>query len=265
MFIFLAGFSAGEETLSLNFQIDKKDNVEITNITYSNAKPIINQAVSDYYMLFTDSMNKEVYRLSFFVSFSVETFAPSDIDATTAAVFIRVPFEKIRQARYLSIYHGTNLLVKADLKKYLCNKDNKCAPDKGENAFNCIEDCGDKGIVCGNKICENGENENCKTDCQAQEIPATATPNILTEECGNNICENNENYLACDLDCPSGASDSFCDSVSDGICDPDCNEWEDSDCKKPKKSNFLIIFFTVFLIVMIAGIIYFLKFRKKTQ
>ncbi len=49
----------------------------------------------------------------------------------------------------------------------------------------------------------------------------------------NNVCEPNakENFLGCEIDCPSGSIDDYCDKVLDGICDLDCSIKEfDIDC-----------------------------------
>ena len=52
----------------------------------------------------------------------------------------------------------------------------------------------------------------------------------FADTCGNKICEPYESYENCPQDCKSGAKDSFCDKVKDGICDPDCIQKDDSDC-----------------------------------
>ena len=60
-------------------------------------------------------------------------------------------------------------------------------------------------------------------------IPATTTLRVFN--CGNSRCDEMENYKSCPGDCPSGSSDKYCDGLDDGICDPDCYEWEDPDCE----------------------------------
>ncbi len=54
--------------------------------------------------------------------------------------------------------------------------------------------------------------------------------------CGNGICEAHESYENCTQDCPSGGADDYCDHQKDGICDPDCHNWQevDPDCAKHK-------------------------------
>jgi hypothetical protein len=49
----------------------------------------------------------------------------------------------------------------------------------------------------------------------------------------NNKCEldKGENYKTCPQDCHSGSKDGYCDKVIDKICDPDCSQNQDIDCK----------------------------------
>ena len=62
--------------------------------------------------------------------------------------------------------------------------------ENGENLANCAGDC-PQNPVCGNGICETGENSNnCLGDCP---------PNPV---CGNGTCESGENLANCPGDCP---------------------------------------------------------------
>ena len=86
------------------------------------------------------------------------------------------------------------------------------------------------------------------------------------------ICNGDENYVACSIDCPSGSQDNICDTVPDGICDPDCLSG-DSDCSEevakpiatvqepfvePKAPSSLLylIPFGVILLILIGYLIY---------
>ena len=51
------------------------------------------------------------------------------------------------------------------------------------------------------------------------------------EPCFEGFCENIENFLTCPNDCPSGSRDNYCDLQRDGICDPDCPNY-DFDCEE---------------------------------
>lgn len=55
----------------------------------------------------------------------------------------------------------------------------------------------------------------------------------------NSLCESslNENYFTCVEDCPSGSFDGVCDLIDDGICDKDCVDDADIDCKEQKEEK----------------------------
>ncbi|MBN1544069.1 hypothetical protein JW898_01250 [Candidatus Woesearchaeota archaeon] len=55
--------------------------------------------------------------------------------------------------------------------------------------------------------------------------------NKVCEPCLGGFCSLAENFVSCS-DCFSGSNDGFCDTVQDGICDPDCNyDVADPDCE----------------------------------
>ncbi len=68
---------------------------------------------------------------------------------------------------------------------------------------------------------------------------------------GNNICDNNENYQNCPLDCLSGGNDNYCDKVSDGICDPDCDTG-DFDCETVEKEEIVEKSYTWIILLLVA-------------
>ena len=123
-------------------------------------------------------------------------------------------------------------------------EEGKCGDDSctvGENYGNCPKDCS-SGSEDG--YCDGVSDGICDPDCVALEekvkdpdcITTTTKKTTTTIQlCNKNKkCEPSlgENYKTCPQDCPSGSKDNYCDKVSDGICDPDCTENEDSDCKK---------------------------------
>ncbi|MBI2660582.1 hypothetical protein HYX07_05460 [Candidatus Woesearchaeota archaeon] len=85
-----------------------------------------------------------------------------------------------------------------------------------------------------NNICDASESlEACPSDCT----------------CGNKACDANEDYLKCSSDCPSGQKDNVCDKVADGICDPDCGNKGDYDCKGISSNLFAYIGIAAVLII----------------
>ncbi|MBN1156509.1 hypothetical protein JXA85_02760 [Candidatus Woesearchaeota archaeon] len=90
------------------------------------------------------------------------------------------------------------------------------------------------------------------------------------DTCGDGICGTTESSYNCQLDCPSGTPDSFCDSKEDGICDVDCYG-NDPDCNgykarvpgagiitpgKADKGFFLKLGLGIFFIILITIIIF---------
>jgi putative hemolysin len=64
-------------------------------------------------------------------------------------------------------------------------------------------------------------------------VEVTKVMNLSFAEgiCGDGTCAMDENTGSCARDCPSGASDGFCDGAGDGRCDPDCPAGGDADCR----------------------------------
>lgn len=106
-------------------------------------------------------------------------------------------------------------------------------------------------IICdGNGVCSGGENyQNCPMDCPIggqdsvcnARMDGTCDPDCAEGEdldCQSLICNKDgkcdtllgETYKLCPFDCESGQADDYCDSISDGRCDPDCSMGKDLDC-----------------------------------
>lgn len=81
--------------------------------------------------------------------------------------------------------------------------------------------------------------------------------------CGNGRCDPDEDYFLCPSECPSGASDRYCDGAEDGICDPDCSEDEDPDCKVSEGIQDLtpVIISVVVVIIIIVLVVFFLLYK----
>ena len=66
------------------------------------------------------------------------------------------------------------------------------------------------------------------------EVEVTRLMNLSFAEsrCGDRTCGFPENHLTCPADCPSGATDEYCDGIIDGRCDRDCRNklLRDPDC-----------------------------------
>jgi len=97
--------------------------------------------------------------------------------------------------------------------------------DVGETYENCQADC-HSGTKDG--YCDKINDGVCDEDCILQQIPASDSD---CPYCGDGNCEGVESYENCQADCPSGFKDNYCDTISDGRCDPDCSLESDIDCQ----------------------------------
>lgn len=76
----------------------------------------------------------------------------------------------------------------------------------------------------------------------------------------NQHCQAPENHASCPQDCPSGSNDQFCDTLSDGRCDPDCLA-NDLDCTS-KEENKVIYFLFVLIFILMVIVLFCKKFRR---
>jgi len=161
-------------------------------------------------------------------------------------------------------------------------RDGKCDPDcKERNLSEKDPDCVSKPL-CGNGICEPGENQkNCCRDCGCPSGKECVN-NVCVSKCGNGRCELGENFGNCPKDCPSGGKDGYCDRVKDGKCDPDCERKEDKDCwcnrngicepeyedyltcpEDCKRPGYQILLILIPIIIIIAGLLYFIYSKSE--
>lgn len=130
----------------------------------------------------------------------------------------------------------------------------------GENYDKCPQDCPSGGE---DTFCDGIADGICDPDCIALGIkendPDCITTTTKKTTTTIQLCNKNkkcepilgENYNTCSPECPSGSKDDYCDKVSDGICDPDCTEKEDFDCKKPSMLWFYIVIGIVIIVLLV--------------
>ena len=95
-------------------------------------------------------------------------------------------------------------------------------------------------------------------------IVSNPEPEPKQELCNlNSLCEGEENYGNCPEDCFSGSQDNYCDRVKDDICDLDCGNSFDDDCKK---SNLFLYLIGMLFFGSLGGLgYYFYKKRNSSQ
>lgn len=89
------------------------------------------------------------------------------------------------------VYVDGNLVTSNSLQvEVICNQNNICEPNFGENYNTCPEDCRSGS---GDGICDLVRDGRCDPDCTSK--------GDLDCACGNNICEKFENKIICPADC----------------------------------------------------------------
>ncbi|MCX6710601.1 MAG: hypothetical protein NTZ02_00750, partial [Candidatus Woesearchaeota archaeon] len=149
---------------------------------------------------------------------------PVEWEINETVVDLKMPYQK--NAKTIKIFHDDKEIFSFNISSF-CQINYKC--DEYENEISCPEDC-------------------------STTINETTTLNTSASGCGNSVCDSTETYFSCPQDCHSGGRDGYCDSMKDGICDPDCMPSQDSDCASsstPAKTDAS----TRILIVAIFGVI----------
>jgi putative hemolysin len=99
-----------------------------------------------------------------------------------------------------------------------------------------------------------------------EEIEVTKLMGLSFREttCGDGDCDI-ENHKTCPQDCPSGGIDDYCDLKVDGICDPDCEEGKDRDCKISQESEKPTTTCMPLLLFPVVGLISFFGFHLRNN
>lgn len=130
--------ASAEPVLVLNYAICKNDSVSINSIKYADGTAKVYQgADGEYELRMTSENGNAIASLYLPVSFYLHSEPPRDVDCSIG--YQRLPWES--DAKSLEFYHDDRLLKKIDLSGYICNRNNLCEPDSGENTVNCPRDC----------------------------------------------------------------------------------------------------------------------------
>lgn len=71
----------------------------------------------------------------------------------------------------------------------------------------------------------------------------------------NGICDKNENSISCPEDCDIAIKDNLCTAFEDNVCDPDCIEGRDIDCREVEAKRKQASISLAFLFIMLAALI----------
>ncbi len=172
----------------------------------------------------------------------------------------------------------------------ICNFNDVCDEERGEDVDNCPSDCVEGENLCRNgKQDENEEGVDCGGPC-ANECPSCNNDGICEFttfgetalqcpkdcSCGDNVCDATEKDDLSNTYCPQDCKEEICNN--DGFCDPgETTENCPKDCaapsaitEEPPEKERKFPFVTILIIVVIGlaivfGIYYFTKKRKKPE
>jgi len=256
IFLLIPAVYAQEKTIYLNLIYspgEEKFWFESIDVNYGTIflPPIVEE--KPVYIL---KILDENYEKLFSKNFSVEIKVFDMPSPPNVSLVLMLPY--FSTGKSINILKDDHTLFSIDLE-LICNKNNIC--DNYENYFSCEIDC-PSGSNDG--TCDKLTDSKCDPDCAIPsddpdcitKIVTTITEKTTTtiQLCNKNKkCEPNlgENYKTCPQDCPSGGRDDYCDGRADGICDPDCTEKEDPNCKKPSMLWVYIIVGTVIIVLLV--------------
>lgn len=245
--ILIVSSAYAENVLSVYLDVYKNNSVKLKEMKVMSGRPTEYTNPGDYKLQILDSDNEVMVEKSISLNFMIMTDPPTESDVSS----INQKIEFNTSMKYLKLFLNENEIFSKEL--VLCNNNGIC--NQYESYLSCPSDC---PLKSRDGICIKDRDGTCDPDCSEGADPDCQ---VVSDKCGNGICDSGENYKLCSKDCPSGTKDSFCDSVADGKCDPDCSQKEDVDCVKPSNRIFIYIIIGVVAIALLAFI--FLKSRKE--
>lgn len=137
----------------VNAWIYENDTIELEDLKLLFFSPTYYERGS-YTIHQLDKNDKDLFNMSFPVSFLIMTDPPEASDISMIDLFI--PYNK--DAEYITINHGEKEIFRQDLS-ITCNKDGNCG--KFESFLSCPEDCTQEN----DDICVPAENGVCDPQC----------------------------------------------------------------------------------------------------
>ena len=206
------------------FNPTKANSISLTIEFYSNDSAILKeyyfttenfanflpyQGVGDYFVKILDKNNSvlfyEKFNVLFYIQIQKETEVTyKEVNSSIVSLRLYLPSESYS----IKFYKEEKEILSLFLPDLICNKNNICEREKGEDEYLCPKECLALAQVpiCGNKVCESPqENQtNCCLDCGCpSEYNCIDNKCVEKPICGNNICEINlgENSNNCPQDC----------------------------------------------------------------
>lgn len=165
----------------------------------------------------------------------------------------------------------------------ICNRDEVCDYDRGEDQNNCADDCDaactnslkdafEEGIDCGGPCSSSCSNANV---CEVNGVCETSygeTSSNCNEDCycGDSVCDSSEDELSCPDDCSgidsSYCGDGYCDSLTedDSTCPSDCSDGS-APPVKPSSSGGISIWVWALIFLLIIGAGAYVWYKRKNK
>jgi len=170
--------------------------------------------------------------------YSSQSSCPSSYTYDTVSCVNKVKTTKTYRVTYTWTDHcycnqQTQLISQQSQNVDCCNN-NDCPTNYACQNYVCVQQA-----VCGNKICESGENvNNCPQDCAGTCGDGICNPYYESRNncpqdcgqvqpvCGNNVCESGENVNNCPKDCAGTCGDGVCNPYyeNQNNCPQDCGQ-----------------------------------------
>jgi hypothetical protein len=165
-------YPAKASTLSLTIEFYKNDTAIVKDYYFTTenfATFLPYQATGDYSVKIFDKNNSLLFSEKFNVLFLIQIYKESEIineeiNSTISNLRLYLPPKSF----FIKFYRNEKEILPLTLSDFVCNKNNLCEKERGEDEYLCPSECLTlvQKPICGNKICETGETqENCCKDC----------------------------------------------------------------------------------------------------
>ena len=180
LFILLVAFSypVKASTLELTIEFFKNDTAFIKewHFTLENFATFLPlQGIGDYQVKILDRNFTLLFSEKFNVLFILQInrynetsqsieIVTEELNSTIVSMRLYLPPKSF----YVKFYKKEKEILSLNLSEIVCNNNKICEEERGESEYLCPNECIvlSQRAICGNRICENGENqENCCKDC----------------------------------------------------------------------------------------------------
>ena len=139
--------NAQEKIYSVLFAVYSNDTVILKNFAVQEGlQTHFPTSNTGYYVEILSYSNEKLFQANLGISFTIHVMtAPGELpeiitELEEVLVQLRLPY--FDDAKRIAVYHLDKKILDLDLADYICNKNNLCEAELGENKINCAQDCG---------------------------------------------------------------------------------------------------------------------------